>query len=158
MMTSLGKVLSSESCSCQNMWWSQMASREENVIHLSSWQVIYLCEIVWQIKVYPKNQETYFKDWTPPLHSLPAVSFFLPFFLALYVTLDNSAVLECEVSTSDPSRQPNTLLFHCGEPIQSCIIICTFQNIFLLFWPKTPKVQSLALLFLWSGTACKASV
>lgn len=85
------QVLSLESCSCQNMWWSQMALREENVIHLSSWQVIYLCEIVWQIKVYPKNQETYFSDWTPPLHSLPAVSFFLPFFLALHFTLDNLA-------------------------------------------------------------------
>lgn len=85
------QVLSSESCSCQNMWWSQMASREENVIHLSSWQVIYLCEIVWQIKVYPKNQKTYLNGWTPPLHSLLAVSFFLLFSFALHFTLDNSA-------------------------------------------------------------------
>lgn len=66
-----------------------MALREENVIHLSSWQVIYLCEIVWHIKVYPRNQETFFNDWTPPLHNLPAVSFLLPFFLTLHFTLDN---------------------------------------------------------------------
>lgn len=142
------QVLSSESCSCQNMRWSQMASREENVIHLSSWQVIYLCEIVWEIKVYPKNQKTYLNGWTPPLHSLLAVSFFLLFFFALHFTLDNSAgssMWGFYLRPFQTDKHTSLSLWWAHPGLHNHLYLP--KHFLFFFWPETPKGQSLVLLF-----------